>query len=93
MAWLPTANAEVDKVALPEERLAIPKVEAPSRKVTVPVGTPVPGAIGLTVAVTVTDWPNTDGFTEVVNVVEVASLITVWVIAAEPPALKLASPP
>ncbi len=32
--------------------------------VTVPVGMPEPGALAVTVAVNVTDWPNTDGLTE-----------------------------
>ena len=31
-------------------------------KVTVPVGVPDPGALVVTVAQTVTDWPHTDGF-------------------------------
>jgi hypothetical protein len=31
-------------------------------KVTVPLGTPTPGAVALTVAVNVTDCPETEGF-------------------------------
>jgi hypothetical protein len=67
-------------------------VAAPSRKVAVPVGVPAPGAAADTVAVNVTDWPNTDGLTEVVTVVELESVVTVCVIAGEVLALKLASP-
>jgi hypothetical protein len=42
--------------------------------------------------VNVTDWPNTEGFTELVTVVLLAALLIVCVIAAELLALKLASP-
>ena len=51
-------------VALPPLSVAVPRVEAPSRNVTVPVGVPEPGVPAVTVAVKVTDWPNTDGFAE-----------------------------
>ncbi len=47
------------KVATPAERVDVPSVAAPSRNVTVPVGTP-PGDV--TVAVKVTNWPSMDGF-------------------------------
>jgi hypothetical protein len=90
--WLPTDSDEVVKVALPELKLAVPRVEAPSRKVTVPVGVPVAGATGLTVAVNVTAWPNTDGFTDEVTVVELPALPTVWMIAAEVLLAKFVSP-
>ncbi len=49
----------------------------PSRNVTVPVGVPAPGFTALTVAVKVTFWPNTDGLTEDVTVVDVLALFTV----------------
>ena len=52
--WLPTAKLEVLKVALPPESVAVPKVVEPSRKLTVPDGVPLPGALALTVAVKVT---------------------------------------
>jgi hypothetical protein len=51
---LPSTTNEVDKVARPEVKLAVPSVAAPSRNVTVPVGVPVPGAAAFTVAVNVT---------------------------------------
>jgi len=90
--WLPTDSEEVANVALPELKLAVPRVEAPSRKVTVPVGVPVAGGTALTVAVNVTAWPKTDGFTDDVTVVELAALPTVWVMAAEVLLLKFVSP-
>jgi hypothetical protein len=68
---------------MPLESVPLPIETPPSRKVTVPVGVPVPGAIALTVAVNVTVWPNTDGFADEVTVVELESWLTVWVIAAD----------
>jgi hypothetical protein len=89
---LPTVRDEVANVALPELKLAVPRVEAPSRKVTVPVGVPVPGATAVTVAVNVTDWPNTDGFTDELTLVELDDGLTVWVIAADVLLEKFVSP-
>ena len=61
---LPTASVEVLKVAAPEEfRVPVPSVVPLSLKVTVPVGTPEP-VVGATVAVKVTAWPETAGFSE-----------------------------
>jgi hypothetical protein len=60
--------------------------------VTVPVGVPAPGDTALTVAVNVTDWPKTDGFTDEVTVAELLALLTVWVIAAEVLLVKFVSP-
>ena len=87
--WLPTASEEAANVALPELKLAVPSVAAPSRNVTVPDGVP---AAELTVAVNVTDWPNSDGFTEELTVVELFALLTVWVMGADVLGLKLLSP-
>jgi hypothetical protein len=89
---LPTASAEVANVALPEVKVAVPSVAAPSRNVTVPVGVPAPGETALTVAVKVTDWPNTDGFTDELTAVELLALLTVCVMAAEVLPAKLLSP-
>jgi hypothetical protein len=50
---------------------------APSRKLTAPVGDPAPGAVTVTVAVKVTDCPNTDGLTDDARVVAVLALLTV----------------
>src|SRR5436305_157792 len=45
----------------------VPSVVVPSRKVTVPVGVPLPD-VAATVAVNVTGWPNTDGLADEVKV-------------------------
>jgi hypothetical protein len=50
-----------------------PMVVVPSLKFTVPPGVPAPGATTATVAVNVTDWPKTDGFTLETSVVVVES--------------------
>jgi hypothetical protein len=61
-------------------------------KVTVPFTVPAPGATGVTVAVSVTAWPDTEGFAEEVNVVCVAIRLTTWVTIGEVLLAKLASP-
>src|SRR5262249_58374545 len=60
------------KVPLPALRVEVPSVAAPSKKVTVPVGVPDPD--GVTVAVKVTDCPNTEGLTDEVTDVVVPCL-------------------
>ena len=56
----PTARVEVVKVAWPlPSRVPVPSVAVPFLKVTVPVGTPLPGAVAVTAAVNVTGWLNT----------------------------------
>src|SRR5579863_3608931 len=77
MVWLATASAEVEKVATPPLSVPLPMELPPSRNVTVPVGVPVPGATAETVAVKVTDWPKTEGFTDDVTVVDVLALTIV----------------
>ena len=54
MLWLATERAAAEKVATPPERVPVPRVAAPSLKVTVPDGTPAPGPTAVTVAVKVT---------------------------------------
>ena len=49
----------------------LPRTAVPSRKVTVPVGVPMP-AVAVTVAVNETAWPNTDGLGEETNTVVAA---------------------
>jgi len=49
------------------------------------VGVPEPGELTVTVAVNVTDWPNTDGFAEEVTAVVVEAWLTVWPPEREPP--------
>jgi len=92
IVWLPTESNEVANVALPALKLAVPNVAAPSRNVTVPVGVPVAGATALTVAVKVTAWPKTDGFTDEVTVVKLLALFTVCVMAEEVLLAKFVSP-
>jgi len=70
----------------------LPITVAPSRKFTVPAGLPAPGAVTVTVAVNVTDWPKTDGFTEDARVVLVFALFTTWLTIALVLVLKLPSP-
>jgi hypothetical protein len=64
MECVPRASVAVLKVAEPELSVPVPSVVVPSLKVTVPVGVPPPGATAETVAVRVTDWPNTEGFAD-----------------------------
>ena len=55
--WPPTASPATARVATPPaSTAAVPSTTAPSRNVTVPVGTPAPGATAATVAVRVTGW-------------------------------------
>ena len=71
----------------------VPRVFAPSRKVTVPVM--VPAVVELTVAVKVTEAPTVEGLSEEVRAVEVAAVVegfTVWVNAVVMLAEKLVLP-
>src|SRR5881392_3921749 len=60
MTCEPSERLEVLSVATPPARGAEPRVVAPSRNITVPVGTP--GDEGDTVTVSVTGWPKPAGF-------------------------------
>src|SRR5712692_1068280 len=91
MLWAPTASEAVVKVAEPPASVPVPMLTPKSLKVTVPLGVPAPGATAVTVAVKVTDWPNTDGFTDDATAVEELALLTVWVSVWLLP-LKLPSP-
>src|SRR5579872_1342995 len=82
MVWLPTAKAEVVKVAMPPIMVPLPTGLPPSRNVTVPVGVPAPGATGDTVAVKVVDWPNAEGLVDEATVVVVSALLTVRLAVA-----------
>ena len=62
------------KVAVPPLSVPVPRMVAPSSKVTLPVGVPVAGLMAVTVAVKVTDCPKTEGFNVLVSVV--AELVT-----------------
>ena len=90
--WVPTPSEEVLNVAVPELMVTgdcgVPSIV----NVTVPVGVPAPGATAATVAVNVTDWPDTEGLTEDATVVVVSALLTVWVTLEEVLVRKLPSP-
>jgi len=93
MLWLATVKLDVEQVALPADRAtAVQIVVAPSLKSTVPVGVPAPGALAFTVAVKVTDWPNTDGFAEELKLVALLALLTTCDTAELVLPLKLLSP-
>jgi hypothetical protein len=83
----------VANVALPALRATVPSVVAPSLNVTVPVVVPAPGLTALTVAVKVTDWPNTEGFAEEATVVDVLAWLTVCDRVALVLPEKFVSPP
>ena len=70
MLWSATAVNDVGRVALPAFKSAVPKVVfvVVSRKVTLPVGVPVPGETAATVAVNVTVCPGLAGLGEDVSV-------------------------
>ena len=92
IACEPTERLLVVSVALPPLSVAEPSVVVPSMKVTVPVVVPLPGAAAVTVAVNVTDWPNTEGFAEAVTTVLVLSWFTVWFSVGEVLMAKVALP-
>ena len=72
---VPAASAEAANVATPLLfRDPVPSAVEPSKKVTVPVG--VPGAVAVTIAVSVTVPPCTEGFTSPVSAVAVEVCIT-----------------
>jgi hypothetical protein len=70
----------------------VPRMVAPSWKLTVPAGIPLPGATTDTCAVYVTDWLSIEGFAEDLIVVVVEALFTVCVTATEVLPVKLLSP-
>jgi hypothetical protein len=92
IACAATLSEDVLKVAWPELRLPVPIVVAPSLNVTVPVGVPAPAPLGVTVAVNVTDCPNTVGLVELLSAVAVPAWLTVCVTLPDMLALKLPSP-
>ena len=70
-------NAEVENVAIPPLSVPVPRVVAPSLKVTVPV------ASEGSVAVNITELPKLDGFSEDARLMLGAVLPTVCVTAVE----------
>ena len=57
MACEPPVSAEVWKVAVPPDSVAVAMTVAPSRNSTWPEGVPVPGLWACTCAVKVACWP------------------------------------
>src|SRR4051812_12624290 len=99
MLWPPADRPVVANVAWPAAfNVPVPSVAVPSLKVTVPVAVFAPDVFGATVAVNVTDWPNTgvatDGVTVVVVVVTPGgAALRVCVSAADVRPPQLGSPP
>src|SRR5262245_60640057 len=84
MTWPPVVAKLVMKNALLSAPTgALPSIVAPSKKVTVPVGVPAPGATADTVAVKVTAWPGAAGLTDDVRATAVEAGLTVSVTTAE----------
>ncbi len=73
---LPTPRSDVLKVAVVPLRIPVPSEVEPLKNSTSPVRVPAPGDVILTVAVSVTDCPNTEGLGEEVNAVAVSALFT-----------------
>src|SRR5436309_10147064 len=91
----PTLSEDVGQLAGPLLRggvLQLVMAVPPSLKVTFPAGLPEPGLLAVTVAVKVTDCPNTDGLAEELADV-VVPYFTVCVNLGDVLPLKLASPP
>ena len=90
MVWLPTASADVVKVARAEEfNVTVASVVVPSRNCTVPVAI---APLVVTTAVNVTDWPGKDGFTDDVSAVVLDARFTVWLRTADVLASQFAPP-
>jgi hypothetical protein len=73
---------------VPELRVPVPSVVLPSLKVTVPVA-----ALGVTVAVNVTEDPNVEGLLDEVTAVELDAWFTVWVKPDDVLPANILSPP
>jgi len=92
MLWNPTLSELVVKVALPPTRVAVPRVVAPSFKVTVPVG-----FVPVTVAVNVTGVPTVLGFceetSELVEALVTSVTLAITAVVAQLPTQALLTPP
>ena len=71
---MPTLSAAVEKVAMPDARLAVPITVVPSEKVTVPVGIAAP-EVSLTDALKLIEVPETAFVDEAVSCVVVAASV------------------
>ena len=90
--WFPTASDDVLIDAVPPLTGDVPSDVAPSKNCTVPPGLPAPGALTVTVAVTVTLAPNVDGFGALATDVVVAAGLTVCACTPDVLPVKFASP-
>src|SRR5260370_5124100 len=94
MLWAPSVSAEVLNVAwsLPLRVCGVPNGALPSKKETVPVGVPAPGAVAETVAVNVPCCTTADGVGAEITTVVDGPLLTVCVPSAAVLPWQLASP-
>src|SRR5215471_3250424 len=66
----PAASDAVEKLACPEvSRVSVSITEAPSTKLSVPVGVPAPAGLLVTTAVKMTGWPRHETLVVTLNVV------------------------
>ena len=89
---MPTGSVEVVRVATPAMSWIVWISVEPLRNSTVPVGVPSPGMVGVTVAVSVTDWPKTLVVGAATRAVVVWAFATVTVVAGEVLVAKVVSP-
>lgn len=94
IVWVPVEREDIPAdVALPlDNATGEPKSVPSTLNWTVPVRVPEPGALAVTVAVKVIDWPNADGLAEELVVVVVLSLFIVCDNVDDVLPLKLVSP-
>src|SRR5579859_7114520 len=81
MPWEPPPSVAVVRAALPPESGTVDTAVAPSKNVTVPVGSPA--ALAPTVAVRVIGTPKVDGLAEEVTATFVGARLTVSVSTAD----------
>jgi hypothetical protein len=97
MVWVPNDSVVVVTVATPPDNVPVPIVAEVkvSTNDTVPVGVPVPGPVGETIAVNVTDCPLLIVFDDEVTVLVVFALLTTCGLPFNEPVLplKFPSPP
>ncbi len=92
--WVPAARLDVENVAVPPLSVPEPIVVPPSLKVTEPVGVPLPGGLtAVTVAVKVTELPETEGLTDESSAVLVESWSISCVTVFDVEVRKFESPP
>ena len=88
---VPTGNVVDVRVATPFASVAVPRTVLPFMNITLPEGV-VPDTAEVTVAVNVTDFPKTDGLSDELTLVVVASALTTSERGAEVLALKPVTP-